>query len=312
MQVTLSNKPILEAKPFLKWAGGKKQLIEAIESRFPDEIKSSRKIDKYFEPFVGGGALFFYLMSNYQINEAYIYDINRELILTYNTIKNNPNELIEELKVLSEEYIPKEQAERKKMFLNIRQKFNDAIPDFDFENYNEEYIQRASYTIFMNKTCFNGLFRLNRHMEFNVPHGRYKKPLICDEENIRNVSQALQHTTIVCGSFLESEDLIDDKSLVYLDPPYRPISETSNFNTYAGNDFNDDSQRELGEYYKRISNKGAKAILSNSDPKNVDENDNFFDDIYGDYTIERVYAKRSINSNAAKRGAITEILVRNY
>ena len=149
-------------------------------------------------------------------------------------------------------------------------------------------------------------------MEFNVPHGRYKKPLICDEENIRNVSKALQHTTIVCGSFLESEDLIDDKSLVYLDPPYRPISNTSNFNTYAGNDFNDDSQRELGEYYKRISNKGAKAILSNSDPKNVDENDNFFDDIYGDYTIERVYAKRSINSNASKRGAITEILVHNY
>ena len=162
------------------------------------------------------------------------------------------------------------------------------------------------------KTCFNGLFRLNSRGEFNVPHGRYKKPLICDEENIRNVSHVLQHTTIVCGSFLESEDLIDDNSLVYLDPPYRPISETSSFNTYAGNDFNDDSQRELGEYYKRISNKGAKAILSNSDPKNVDENDNFFDDIYADYTIDRVYAKRSINSNASKRGAITEILVRNY
>ena len=286
MQYDLSKNPVFEARPFLKWAGGKKQLIETIESRIPDEIKSSMKIDKYFEPFVGGGALFFYLMSNYQISEAYIYDINRELILTYNAIKNNPNELIEELKILSDEYIPKGQDERK--------------------------IQRAAYTIFMNKTCFNGLFRLNSKMEFNVPHGRYKKPLICDEENIRNVSHVLQHTTIVCGSFLESEDLIDDKSLVYLDPPYRPISNTSNFNTYAGNDFNDDSQRELGEYYKRISNKGAKAILSNSDPKNVDENDNFFDDIYADYTIERVYAKRSINSNASKRGAITEILVRNY
>ncbi len=312
MQYDLSNNPVLEARPFLKWAGGKKQLIETIESRFPDEIKSSRKIEKYFEPFVGGGALFFYLMSNYKISEAYIYDINRELILTYNAIKNNPKELIKELKALSEEYVPKGQDERKEMFLDIRQKFNDAIPDFDFENYNQDFIQRAAYTIFMNKTCFNGLFRLNSRGEFNVPHGRYKKPLICDEENIRNVSHVLQHTTIVCGSFLESEDLIDDNSLVYLDPPYRPISETSSFNTYAGNDFNDDSQRELGEYYKRISNKGAKAILSNSDPKNVDENDNFFDDIYADYTIERVLAKRSINSNGAKRGAITEILVRNY
>ena len=312
MQYDLSKNPVFEAKPFLKWAGGKKQLIETIESKLPDEIRSSRKIEKYFEPFVGGGALFFYLMSNYHISEAYIYDINRELILTYDAIKYNPNELIEELNILSEEYIPKGQDERKEMYLDIRQKFNEAIPDFDFENYNEDYIQRAAYTIFMNKTCFNGLFRLNSKMEFNVPHGRYKKPLICDEENIRNVSDVLQHTTIVCGSFLESEDLIDDKSLVYLDPPYRPISNTSNFNTYAGNDFNDDSQRELGKYYKRISDNGAKAILSNSDPKNVDENDNFFDDIYADYTIDRVYAKRSINSNASKRGAITEILVRNY
>lgn len=312
MQYDLSNNPVLEARPFLKWAGGKKQLIETIESRFPDEIKSSMKIEKYFEPFVGGGALFFHLMSNYKISEAYIYDINRELILTYDAIKNNPNELIKELKALSEEYIPKGQDERKEMYLDIRQKFNEAIPDFDFENYNEDFIQRAAYTIFMNKTCYNGLFRLNSRGEFNVPHGRYKKPLICDEENIRNVSHVLKHTTIVCGGFLESEDLIDDKSLVYLDPPYRAISETSSFNTYAGNDFNDDSQRELGEYYKRISDKGAKAILSNSDPKNVDENDNFFDDIYADYTIERVLAKRSINSNASKRGAITEILVRNY
>ena len=312
MQYDLSNNPVFEAKPFLKWAGGKKQLIETIESKFPDEIRSSRKIDKYFEPFVGGGALFFYLMSNYHISEAYIYDINRELILTYDAIKNNPNELIEELKVLSEEYIPKSQDERKEMFLDIRQKFNEAIPDFDFDNYNEDFIQRAAYTIFMNKTCFNGLFRLNSRGEFNVPHGRYKKPLICDEENIRNVSHVLQHTTIVCGSFLESEDLIDDNSLVYLDPPYRPISETSSFNTYAGNDFNDDSQRELGEYYKRISNKGAKAILSNSDPKNEDPDDNFFDDLYGDFNIERVKAKRSINSNGKKRGAINEILVTNY
>ena len=312
MQFDLSKNPIFEARPFLKWAGGKKQLIDTIEARLPEEIKNAGKIDKYFEPFVGGGALFFHLMNNYKVGEAYIYDINRELILTYNAIKYNPNELIECLKKLSDEFLPKVQEDRKEMFLAVRQKFNEAIQDFDFENYNDEHIQRAAYTIFMNKTCFNGLFRLNKKGEFNVPCGKYKNPLICDEENIKNVSHVLKQTTIVCGSFLESEDLIDDKSLVYLDPPYRPISNTSNFNTYAGNDFNDESQIELGEYYKRISNKGAKAILSNSDPKNVDENDNFFDDIYADYTIERVYAKRSINANGAKRGAITEILVRNY
>lgn len=312
MQLTLDNNKIISAKPFLKWAGGKKQLIETIDSGLPKEIKKTGKINKYFEPFIGGGAIFFHLMSNYDVKESYIFDINRELILTYKVIKNNPNDLISLLKKISNEFIPKSQSERKDYYLNIRKEFNDEIPKFDFENYSEDYIKRAAYTIFMNKTCFNGLFRLNKKGEFNVPCGRYKNPLICDKENILNVSNILKNTYIYNSSYLDSEDLIDDKSLVYLDPPYRPISKTSNFNNYAGNEFNDESQIELGKYYKRISKKGAKAILSNSDPKNVDKNDNFFDDIYKDFNIERVYAKRSINSNGSKRGAITEILVRNY
>ena len=164
----------------------------------------------------------------------------------------------------------------------------------------------------MNKTCFNGLFRLNQKGEFNVPHGRYKNPLICDKQNILEVSKVLKNTTIINGSFLESEKIIDNTTLVYLDPPYRPLTNKSNFTNYNGFDFTDKNQIELGQYYKRINVKGAKVILSNSDPKNTNPKDNFFDDLYSKFTIERVYAKRSINSNGNGRGKITEILVRNY
>lgn len=302
----------LGAKPFLKWAGGKKQLISTIEDKFPEEIKKTRKINKYFEVFVGGGALFFHLMNNYDVKESYLFDINKELILTYNVIKKNPNELIELLADLQEEYNPKEQDDRKKYYLNVRNSFNNDLKEFDYDIYSESHIVRASQVIFMNKTCFNGLFRLNRHGEFNVPHGRYKNPLICDDKNIKAVSKTLKDTTIINANYDASEDLIDNESLVYLDPPYRPLSSKSNFTTYAGFEFTDEHQIELANFYKRISDKGAKAILSNSDPKNEDENDNFFDDLYGDFTIDRVQAKRSINSNGKNRGKINEILVRNY
>ena len=305
----------LGAKPFLKWAGGKSQLLDIIEDRFPKEIKKSRKIDKYFEVFVGGGALYFDLMNNYEVKESYIYDINQELILTYKTIKNNPKELIKLLSDLQEHYVPQEQDDRKNMYLKIRDKFNADLQDFDFEDEGSfEHTIRAAQIIFMNKTCFNGLFRLNKQGEFNVPHGKYKNPLICDEKNIKAVSKTLEHTHIINGNYDESEELIDENSLVYMDPPYRPLKSTSSFTTYAGFEFTDDHQRELAEFYKRISNNGAKAILSNSDPKNEDPNDNFFDDdeLYGKFNIKRVEARRSINSNAKKRGAINEILVTNY
>lgn len=307
-----SDTNVINPTPFLKWAGGKKQLIEDIVLNLPNDVKETGTIERYFEPFIGGGAIFFHLIANYDIKDAYIGDVNPELILTYNVIKNNPKELLDILGEIKEEFIPKTHEDRKEYYLNVRKEFNDAIPEFDFENYSEEHIQRAAYTIFMNKTCFNGLFRLNKKGEFNVPFGRYKNPNFCNIENIMAVSDALQDVNIINDSFLASEELIDDKSLVYLDPPYRPLPNTPSFKSYYKEDFNDDSQIELAEYYKRISKKGAKAILSNSDPKNTDENDNFFDELYGDFNIMRVFAKRSINSNGKKRGKITEILVKNY
>ena len=302
----------INATPFLKWAGGKKQLLPTIQKRLPENILSSGKIEEYFEPFIGGGAVFFYLMSNYEVKHAYISDINEELILTYDVIKKDYKELTEILKILKSEYMEYDDAGRKKMYLNIRLKFNQDLKTFDFDTYDESNIERASYTIFMNKTGFNGLFRLNKKGEFNVPAGKYKNPNICDADNLKNVHKVLKKTDIKCASFSDSEDLISESSFVYLDPPYRPLSGTSNFNTYYSVDFDDVEQIELSKFYKRINDKGAKIMLSNSDPHNTDPDDDFFDDLYKDFNIERVKARRSINSNGAKRGAINELLIRNY
>lgn len=303
-------------KPFLKWAGGKKQLLKTIENHLPSEIQEYKVIDKYFEPFVGGGALFFFLVSNYEIKEAYISDINKELILTYNVIKKDPKRLIKRLKYYSNYYIPKSEEDRKKYFYKIRRDFNKDMPEFNYEKYSHNHIKRASQMIFLNKTCFNGLFRVNSKGEFNVPAGRSKNPLICDENNILNVSKALneklKNVTIVNADYSNSEDFITKDSLVYLDPPYRPLNNTSSFNGYSKLLFNDNDQIKLGEFYKRISEKGAKVLLSNSDPKNTNPNDKFFDEIYADFNIHRVPAKRFINSKGDGRGPIYEILVTNY
>lgn len=316
MQTSLFGNVYLDEKdspkPFLKWAGGKTQLLDVLEKHFPNEIKVSGKIEKYFEPFVGGGALFFYLSSHYQIKKAYLSDINNELILTYNAIKNNPTELIERLNFLSDCYINKTKGQKKEFYYQIREDFNKTLINFNYENYSEEHIERASQMIFLNKTCFNGLFRVNKNGEFNVPFAHPENPLICDKNNILNVSKSLKNVKIVNASYLDSEQFIDDKSLVYLDPPYRPLDKKTSFEGYSKLDFDDDNQIELSNYYKRISKKGAKALLSNSDPKNTDPNDNFFDDLYSDFKIVRVKANRFINSKGDKRGPINEILVYNF
>ncbi|KZX12804.1 DNA adenine methylase [Methanobrevibacter curvatus] len=312
MQVDLYGKEAKDAKPFLKWAGGKRQLIEKIENILPSNIRKSKKIDQYFEPFLGGGAIFFHLSTNYKIKESFIYDINKELILVYNTIKNDSDELINELSYIEENFSKLNDEKRKEFYLNTRKSFNHDLIDFDFNTFSKKHIKRASQTIFLNKTGFNGLFRLNKKGEFNVPMGRYKNPKICDFKNISNVSKILKNVKIFNKSFLDSERFISEKSLVYLDPPYRPLNKTSSFTSYSQNEFNDKEQRELADYFKRISKKGAYAILSNSDPKNEDPNDEFFDDIYKEFNITRVKAKRFINRNPKKRGDINEIIVTNY
>ena len=299
-------------KPFLKWAGGKTQSLDVLNDHLPSEIKKSGVIEKYFEPFVGGGALFFYLISNYHIKEAYLSDINEDLILTYNVIKNNPNRLINRLKYYSNNYLYKSENEKKEYYYHIREIFNKSRASIDFDDYSKDHIVRAAQMIFLNKTCFNCLFRVNKKGEFNVPCAYPKKPLICDKENILNVSNSLTNVKIVRSNYLNSESLIDDKSLVYLDPPYRPLDKKSSFTGYSKFDFDDNSQIELANFYKRISKKGAKVLLSNSDPKNTNPNDNFFDNLYSEFKIDRINANRFINSKGNKRGPITEILVYNF
>jgi DNA adenine methylase len=322
VQYSLDGEEIIEAKPFLKWVGGKRQLINEIENILPQNIKDSKKIDCYFEPFIGGGAVFFHLVSNYKIKKAFLFDINKELILVYNVMKKDPNALIDFLREHSEKFLKKSQEKRKKYYYKIRETFNEDLDEFNFKKYGIDHVERAAYTIFLNKTCFNGLFRLNKKGEFNVPMGKYKNPKILDIINIKNVSKALKIAEIYNCDFKKSEQyMIEIKeskqymienSLVYLDPPYRPLNKTSSFTSYSENEFNDTQQEELAEYFHEITKKGAKAILSNSDPKNEDKNDNFFDDMYSKYDIFRVQAKRFINSNAKKRGSINEIIVKNY
>ena len=300
------------AKPFLKWAGGKKQLLIEFNERLPNHLKENGTINRYVEPFVGGGAMFFYLKKHYVLKESIILDINRELVMAYQVIKNDHKSLISLLEDIEKDHIEMDEDGRKKNYYKIRDIYNGELDGFDFANYNDEWIERTSYLIFMNKTCFNGLFRQNKKGEFNVPFGLYKNPKICDSNNITLVNNALEDTEIICADFKDSEIHIKQGTLVYLDPPYRPLTNTSNFTNYSKEGFNDFDQVNLASFFKRLDNIGAYLMLSNSDPKNEDIEDNFFDKLYTGYKIDRVKAKRNINRDASGRGIINELIVRNY
>lgn len=292
-------------KPFLKWAGGKGQLLSEIEKYYPFE---GGKIMKYAEPFVGGGAVLFDVLSRYDLEQVYICDINAELINTYRMIQDNIDALISMLATMQNEYVPLDSEHRKIYYMEKREQFNILkINSGEVKN-----IERAALMIFLNKTCFNGLYRVNRKGLFNVPMGGYKNPLICDEENLRAVSKKLQKVMIVCGDYRQSADFIDEHTFVYFDPPYRPITETAAFTAYTENLFNDEEQIELAKYVDKLDRKGAKVVVSNSDPKNSNVEDDFFDDIYSSHRIKRVEAARMINCNSQGRGKIKELLISNF
>lgn len=298
------------AKPFLKWAGGKTQLIEQMTERFPQGLIEG-KTKKFVEPFIGGGALFFHVIQKYNIEEAYISDLNVDLVITYNVIKYDVEGLIEALKAIQAHYYKLDDEKRQEYFYLQRNRFNE-LKGVKCGDIGELEIEKASLLIFLNRTCFNGLYRVNSGGYFNVSFGRYKAPKILDEENLRAVHEVLQRATIKCADYKESISVIDENTFVYFDPPYRPINITSSFNEYAG-DFKDKHQRELGQYFKKLDKeKNAFLMLSNSDPKNHNEEDNFFDDMFDEYHIKRVTASRRINSKSESRGKITEILVTNY
>ena len=289
------------AKPFIKWVGGKSQLLEEIREKYPS------KIEKYCEPFVGGGAVLFDVLSRFKPMRVLINDINEELINTYLQIKTNCINLIEQLFEIQEIYKNNSLVTNKDFFYEKRNRFNELK-----ENCDEiENLEKAVLFIFLNKTCFNGLYRVNSKGLFNVPFNNAKNPLLCDKENLLACSELLQNVDMKVGDYKECKDFIDDETFVYIDPPYRPLTQTSAFTSYSENPFADKQQIELGAFITEISNKGAKILASNSDPKNADINDNFFDELYSKFEIERVFASRMINSNAKKRGAISELLISN-
>ncbi len=300
-----SEKKEKAIKPFLKWVGGKGQLLKEIEKYYPFD---NDNITKYAEPFVGGGAVLFDILSKYDLEEVYISDINKELVNTYRIIRDDIDELVIMLQVMQDVFLPMNTNERKIYYMDKRKRFNDLKI-----NGNETVnIEKAALMIFLNKTCFNGLFRVNKKGLFNVPMGSYKKPMICDKSNLRAVSKKLQKVNIVCGDYRLSKEFIDQNTFVYFDPPYRPLTNTASFTAYTENLFNDDSQRELANYVDELHKKGAKILVSNSDPKNSNMDDNFFDDIYSENKIKRVEAARMINCNGESRGKIKELLISNF
>ncbi len=301
----------LGAKPFLKWVGGKRQLLEQFEELYPFELKI-KKIKNYYEPFVGGGAVFFDIAQNYEIESAYLYDINDELILTYQVIQRDVQKVIEFLYRYEKQYKKLSDEDRKQFYYEVRRNYNLQRFNIDYTKYSDNWIPRAAQTIFLNKTCFNGLFRFNLRGEFNSPVGKYKNPKILDEQNLLNVSILLEIATIKKADFTEVKNDIKDSSFVYFDPPYRPISKTANFTSYSKFNFQDDEQLKLAALFYELDQQGHKLMLSNSDPKNTNPDDDFFETAYSSFNITRVNAKRSINSNGLKRNAIKEIVVTNY
>jgi len=275
--------------PFVKWAGGKTQLLSKLDKFFP------KQITRYFEPFVGGGAVFFYLVSKKnQKFDSFLIDINNELIITYNVIKTNVDELIHILKKHEKEY--------KKSPIDYYYMLRAEIkPSND--------VERAARFITLNKTCYNGLYRVNKNGLFNVPMGRYKNPLICDSSNLRNVSILLNYsnTIIEVGDYTTILEKTQKNDFIYLDPPYHPISKTSNFTSYTNNGFTDKDQIELSKIFKKLSDKGCLILLSNS-------NSDFIRELYSEFKeyIYTIKAQRNINSNALKRKDHTELIIRNY
>lgn len=289
-------------RPFLKWAGGKSQLLDEIRKKYPQNI------NRYCEPFVGGGAVLFDVLANFRPREIMINDVNFELINTYKQIQNNVEELVERLSELQSAFWKADIEKRKEFFLEKRKRFNEL----KIKNDADDEVERAVLFIFLNKTCFNGLYRVNKQGLFNVPMGSYKKPLICDSENLSTISEILKNVVIGCGNYRQCYHFIDSETFVYLDPPYRPLNETSSFTSYSENEFDDNEQIQLKKFVDNISAKGAVIVLSNSDPKNVRPNDDFFDDLYKGYSIQRVTARRNINSKGSNRGNINELLISNY
>lgn len=291
------------ARPFVKWAGGKGNLLNTLESHLPAGFDRQENIT-YIEPFVGGGAMLFHMLNTHpNIRRVVINDINRDLIRCYQLVKGSPLVLIELLSFFEQRYYELDESERRDYYYEVRREYNNIELTAD---------QRAAHLIFLNHTCFNGLYRENANGCFNVPFGRYKKPKICNKEVIMADHELLSKVDIYCGDYKSMfSHLGKGYNYVYLDPPYRPLLGSTNFKDYSKCSFGDKEQVELKRFCDRLTAKGCKLMLSNSDSNN-DDGSSFFQSLYDGYTFEIVLAPRFINAYAERREKQTEVLIKNY
>ena len=292
----------MQVKPILKWAGGKSQLTSVIESRIPSKFRDGSF--NYVEPFIGGGAMFFWLKNNYQIKNAVVNDVNSDLVNCYQVVQSDVESLIDCLTDYQNRYRSTltDTDAKKEFYYAVRDTYNLN---------SDNSVERAAQLIFLNKTCFNGLYRVNRSGKFNVPIGSYKNPKICDPDNLRLAAKAFEGTVIMNGDYSETLKHANSETLFYLDPPYKPLTATSSFNSYAKGSFDDNEQIRLSEFCRDLTKKECAWILSNSDVNTEENPDNFFDELYDGFDIRRVKASRLINSVSSKRGQLNELLISN-
>lgn len=292
-------KTSMKAKPFVKWVGGKSQLIDQLEALLPADFDQWENVT-YIEPFVGGGAMLFHMLQAHpNITAAVINDINADLTTCYQVVRDTPDTLVASLQQIQAEYYALRAEESKREFYMQRRA--------EFNTKQLSPVRNTTLFFFLNRTCFNGLYRVNKSGLFNVPFGRYETPTICDPVTIYADSRLLQNVTILTGDYTQTLQYAQGNTFFYFDPPYRPLNTTSSFNDYAKEPFNDLAQQRLKAFCDQLQTAGHHFMLSNSDCQ-----DGFFDDLYLQYQIARVFASRNVNANPAKRGKLTELLVRNY
>jgi DNA adenine methylase len=297
------------ARPFLKWVGGKTQILPHIDANIPFELKDG-DIQTYLEPFLGGGSVFFHIAQRYKVDRIVISDNNRDLIWAYETVKNYVDYVVEALADFQEIFWALSTEERSKMYYATRESFNaKRMEDTDDVSFR---VERTAQLIFLNKTCFNGLYRVNASGAFNVAFGRYDKPPICDRENLHACSRVLRRAEIRLCDFSEILQSMGGSSFVYLDPPYRPISMTANFTSYSPTNFDAIEQQRLAAHCLDLDKRQSRLMISNSDPKNIDPEDRYFEETYPHFRITTLSANRMVNCKTDRRGKISELLITNY
>ena len=307
LQISVVKEKTVVAKPFIKWAGGKRNLLQKLEELLPANFDGLENVT-YIEPFVGGGAMLFHMLHRHKcIRRAVINDINPDLIRCYQLIARTPKILIERLSLIENNYYSVDFPARKELYYAYRDQYNSVgiHPD-----------ERAALFIFLNRTCFNGLYRVNATGKFNVPYGRYKKPIICNKELIMADHQLLSSVELIIRQpgdykFIRQNLSRDNVNFVYFDPPYRPLGITSSFKEYSNSPFGDKEQEELKNFCDILLNQNCLIMQSNSDSR-TENGDSYFDVLYEGYNIQRILASRIINSDPEKRMKLTEIVIRNY